>query len=208
MSHQHLPSAGTPPESAISAALRLAWRHRNSKSLLQGQSEALLAGQVHTQVAEAGKLYRVINAQDQIVTPEKAQRQGNHLVIVLKGNVQIIIQDFFAHTGKKGVQDGDEDRHLTVAWDARGQIDHPSQSNLRDGAVALTYSSWVLAAAGDGGAARLELSLDPSVLGTQSPSLLNLRDFITKLNGGVAPVLAAGESWLNPNNPASFVVLG
>jgi hypothetical protein len=95
-----------------------------------------------------------------------------------------------------------------VAWDARGQIDHPSQSNLRDGAVALTYSSWVLAAAGDGGAARLELSLDPSVLGTQSPSLLNLRDFITKLNGGVAPVLAAGESWLNPNNPASFVVLG
>lgn len=113
MSHQQLPSAGTPPESAISAALRLAWRHRNSKSLLQGQSEALLAGQVHTQVAEAGKLYRVINAQDQIVTPEKAQRQGNHLVIVLKGNVQIIIQDFFAHTGKKGVQDGDEDRHLT-----------------------------------------------------------------------------------------------
>ena len=106
------------------------------------------------------------------------------------------------------VSDPDSVGYDEVAWDARGQTDRPSLNNLRDGAVAMTYSSWVLAAAGDGGAARLELSLDPSVLGAQSASLLNLRDFMTKLNHGVAPSLAAGESWLNPNNPALFVVLG
>lgn len=127
MSHQQLPSIGTVPGSAASGALRLVWRHRNPKTLLQqGESEALVAGQVHTRVAEAGKIYRVVNAQDQIVTPEKAQRQGNHLVIVLKGQVQIIIQDFFAHTGKKSAQDGDEE--LFKQTDAQPAVQ--VQSNL------------------------------------------------------------------------------
>ncbi|MEY4977114.1 MAG: hypothetical protein RIQ97_2309 [Pseudomonadota bacterium] len=36
----------------------------------------------------------------------------------------------------------------------------------------------------------------------------NIEDFNTKLNGGVAPNLGANGNWLNPENPALYVVLG
>ena len=87
---------------------------------------------------------------------------------------------------------------------------------------ARTFGKFSLAAGDElGGGGQLRLSLDPALEGLLNPmnsnrdslddvavAPQNIEDFNTKLNGGVAPNLGANGNWLNPENPALYVVLG